>query len=330
MRARIAAGLLLGLVIAGVVGAKWWDRQILKPGPLPGSRTILLPRGAGLNDIADRLEEARIIRDGRLFQLAAWTLGQGRSLKAGEYAIPAHVSLRDLVQILASGRVVVRKVTIPEGLTVRQTLATLAEAEGMEGTIAPETVKEGELLPATYNYVWGDERGRLVVRMRSAMAETVERLWRERQPGLPLATPAEAVTLASIVEKETGRPDERARIAGVFFNRLKAGMKLQSDPTVIYAVAEGRDLGRPLTRADLRQPHPYNTYTIEGLPPGPIANPGRAALEAVMKPAETDALYFVADGTGGHAFARTLDEHNRNVARWRRLMREKGHQVPDD
>lgn len=330
MRARIAAGLLLGLVIAGVVGAKWWDRQILKPGPLPGSRTILLPRGAGLNDIADRLEEARIIRDGRLFQLAAWTLGQGRSLKAGEYAVPAHVSLRDLVQILASGRVVVRKVTIPEGLTVRQTLAALAEAEGMGGTVAVEAIKEGELLPATYNYVWGDERGRMVVRMRAAMTETVERLWRERRPGLPLATPAEAVTLASIVEKETGRADERARIAGVFFNRLKAGMKLQSDPTVIYAVAEGRDLGRALTRADLRQPHPYNTYVIDGLPPGPIANPGRAALEAVMNPAETDALYFVADGSGGHAFARTLDEHNRNVARWRRLMREKGQQVPDE
>ena len=330
MRARIAAGLLLGLVIAGVAGAKWWDRQILKPGPLPGSRTMLLPRGAGLSDIAERLEEARIVRDGRLFQLAAWTLGQGRNLKAGEYTVPAHVSLGDLVQILASGRVVVRKVTIPEGLTVRQTLAALAEAEGMEGTVAAEAIKEGELLPATYNYVWGDERGRMVVRMRSAMTETVERLWRERQPGLPLATPAEAVTLASIVEKETGRASERARIAGVFFNRLKAGMKLQSDPTVIYAVAEGRDLGRPLTRADLRQPHPYNTYMIEGLPPGPIASPGRAALEAVMKPAETDALYFVADGTGGHAFARTLDEHNRNVARWRRFMRERGQQVPDD
>ena len=330
MRARIAAGLLLGLVIAGVVGAKWWDRQILKPGPLPGSRAMLLPRGAGLNDIAERLEEARIIRDGRLFQLAAWTLGQGRSLKAGEYAIPAHVSLRDLVQILASGRVVVRKVTIPEGLTVRQTLAALAEAEGMEGTVAAEAIKEGELLPATYNYVWGDERGRMVVRMRAAMTETLERLWRERRPGLPLATPAEAVTLASIVEKETGRADERARIAGVFFNRLKAGMKLQSDPTVIYAVAEGRDLGRALTRADLRQPHPYNTYVIEGLPPGPIANPGRAALEAVMNPAVTDALYFVADGSGGHAFARTLDEHNRNVARWRRLMRERGQPVPEE
>lgn len=330
MRARIAAGILLGLVIAGVAGAKWWDRQILKPGPLPTNRTVLLPRGAGLSEIADRLEEARVVVDRHIFQLAAWTLGQGRALKAGEYAVPSHASLRDVVQLLASGRVVVRKVTIPEGLTVRQVLATLAEAEGMEGTVSAEAVKEGELLPATYNYVWGDERGRMVVRMRAAMTEMVDRLWRERQPGLPLATPAEAVTLASIVEKETGRADERARIAGVFFNRLKAGMKLQSDPTVAYAVAEGRDLGRPLTRADLRQPHPYNTYMVDGLPPGPIANPGKAALEAVMKPAETDALYFVADGSGGHAFARTLDEHNRNVARWRRLMRERGQPIPEE
>lgn len=330
MRARIAAGLLLGLVIAGVTGAKWWDREILKPGPLPTSRTVLLPRGAGLGEIADRLEDARIVADRRIFKLAAWTLGQGRALKAGEYAVPAHASLRDVVHLLSSGRVVVRKVTIPEGLTVRQTLAILADAEGMEGTVAAEAIKEGELLPATYNYVWGDERGRMVVRMRAAMSELVERLWRDRQPGLPLATSAEAVTLASIVEKETGRTDERARIAGVFFNRLKAGMKLQSDPTVAYAAAEGRDLGRPLTRADLRQPHPYNTYMIEGLPPGPIASPGRAALEAVMKPAATDALYFVADGSGGHAFARTLDEHNRNVARWRRLMRERGQAVPED
>ncbi len=330
MRARIAAGVLLGLVIAGIAGAKWWDRQILNPGPLPASRTVLLPRGAGLSEIADRLEAARVVADRRIFQLAAWTLGQGRNLKAGEYAVPAHASLRDVVQLLSSGRVVVRKVTIPEGLTVRQTLATLAEAEGMEGTVAAEAIKEGELLPATYNYVWGDERGRMVVRMRAAMAEMVERLWRERAPGLPLTTPAEAVTLASIVEKETGRADERARIAGVFFNRLKAGTKLQSDPTVAYAVAGGRDLGRPLTRADLRLLHPYNTYMIEGLPPGPIANPGKAALEAVMKPAETDALYFVADGSGGHAFAKTLDEHNRNVARWRRLMRERGQPVPEE
>jgi UPF0755 protein len=330
MRARIAAGLLLGLVVAGVAAAKLWERHLLQPGPSPSARTILLPRGAGLAEIGERLEEARLVRDRRLFQLAAWTLGHARDLKAGEYRVPAHTGLRDLVTLLASGRVVVRRLTLPEGLTVRQAAAVIAEAEGMEGNV-PDGLKEGELLPATYNYVWGDERGRMVVRMRAAMTELVERLWRERAPDLPLKTPAEAVTLASIVEKETARADERARIAGVFYNRLKAGMKLQSDPTVIYGLTQGGgDLGRPLTRADLRLPGPYNTYLNDGLPPGPIANPGRAALEAVLKPEATDAFYFVADGNGGHAFARTLDEHNRNVQRWRRLMRERGQPVVED
>jgi UPF0755 protein len=328
MRMRIAAGLLLGLVVAGVVGAKWWERQIVKPGPAPIARTILFPRGVGLAEIAEKLENDGLVQHRYIFQAAAWILGRGRDLKAGEYAIPPHASLRDIVNILGSGRVVVRRVTIPEGLTVRQALAVIAAAEGMEGTVSGDAIKEGELLPATYNYVWGDERGRIVVRMRSGMAELVERTWRDRAPNLPISTASEAVTLASIVEKETGKPSERPLIARVFYNRLKQGMKLQSDPTVAYGIAPGGDLGRPLTRADLRQPHPYNTYVIDGLPPGPIANPGKAALEAVAKPAETDALYFVADGNGGHAFAKTLAEHNRNVAQYRRLMRERGQPLP--
>lgn len=327
MRMRIAAGLLLGLLVAGVAGAKWWDGQIVKPGPLQITRNIVLPRGAGIAEIGERLEEARAVSDARIFQLDAWTMGRARELKPGEYSVAAHSSLRDIVNLLASGRVVVRRVVIPEGWTVRQALAALTQAEGMEGN-APEGIKEGELLPATYPYVWGDERGRVIVRMRAGMTELVQRLWRDRAPGLPLKTPAEAVTLASIVEKETGRADERARVAGVFLNRLKRGMKLQSDPTVIYALSQGAEFGRPLTRADLRAPHPYNTYTTEGLPPGPIANPGRASLEAVLKPLATDDLYFVADGSGGHAFARTLDEHNRNVARWRQLLRDRGQPVP--
>lgn len=330
MRMRIAAGLLLGLVVAGVVGAKWWDRQIVKPGPAPIARTILFPRGVGLAEIAEKLENDGLVADRHVFRLAAWTMGRGRDLKAGEYAIPPHASLRDIVNILGSGRVVVRRVTIPEGLTVRQALAVIAQAEGMEGTVSGDAIKEGELLPATYNYVWGDERGRIVVRMRSGMNELVERTWRDRAPNLPISTAAEAVTLASIVEKETGKPNERPLIARVFYNRLKQGMKLQSDPTVAYGLAPGGDLSRALTRADLRQPHPYNTYVIDGLPPGPIANPGKAALEAVAKPAETDALYFVADGNGGHAFAKTLAEHNRNVAQYRRLMRERGQPVAED
>ncbi len=328
MRMRIAAGFLLVLLVAGVVGYKWWERQVVKPGPAPIARTILFPRGVGLDEIARKLEDDGLVSHRYVFQFAAWTLGHGRNLKAGEYAIPPHASLRDIVNILSSGRVVVRRVVIPEGLTVRQALAVLASAEGMEGTVSADAIKEGELLPATYNYVWGDERGRMLVRMRSGMADLVERTWRERVPNLPIATAAEAVTLASIVEKETGKPSERPLIARVFYNRLKQGMKLQSDPTVAYGLAPGGDLGRPLTRADLRQPHPYNTYVIDGLPPGPIANPGKAALEAVAKPAETDALYFVADGNGGHNFARTLAEHNRNVAQYRRLMRERGQPLP--
>ncbi len=330
MRMRIAAGALLVLLVAGVVGAKWWDRQIVKPGPAPIARTILFPRGVGLTEIAEKLENDGLVPHRYIFQAAAWTLGHGRALKAGEYAIPPHASLRDIVNILASGRVVVRRVVIPEGLTVRQAVAVLASAEGMEGTVSADALKEGELLPATYNYVWGDERGRMLVRMRSGMNELVERTWRDRAPNLPISTAAEAVTLASIVEKETGKPSERALIARVFYNRLKAGMKLQSDPTVAYGIAPGGELGRPLTRADLRQAHPYNTYVIDGLPPGPIANPGKAALEAVAKPAESDALYFVADGNGGHAFARTLAEHNRNVAQYRRLMRERGQPLPPE
>lgn len=329
MKARIVAGVLLSLVVAIFFGWRWWDGYIRRPGPLPRTHNIVLPRGSGLSEIAGRLEASGAVGDGRLFQLTAWTLGHGRDLKAGEYAVPAHASLRDIVLLISSGRVFVRRLTIAEGLTARQALAQLAEAEGMEGAV-PDGIREGELLPATYNYIWGDERGRLIVRMRSAMAETLDRLWRERVPGLPLATPAEAVTLASIVERETGRADERARIAGVFYNRLKRGMKLQSDPTVIYALDPTGDIGRPLSRADLRLNSPYNTYVIDGLPPGPIANPGKAALEAVMKPAETDALYFVADGTGGHAFARTLEEHNRNVVRWRTLMKQRGQPVPED
>lgn len=328
MRMRIAAGLLLGLVVAGVVGAKWWDRQIVKPGPAPIARTILFPRGVGLAEIAEKLENDGLVAHRHVFQLAAWTMGRGRDLKAGEYAIPPHASLRDIVNILGSGRVVVRRITIPEGLTVRQAMAVIAAAEGMEGTVSGDAIKEGELLPATYNYVWGDERGRMVARMRSGMNELVERIWRDRAPNLPISTAAEAVTLASIVEKETGKPNERPLIARVFYNRLKHGMKLQSDPTVAYGLAPGGDLNRALTRADLRQPHPYNTYVIDGLPPGPIANPGKAALEAVAMPAETDALYFVADGNGGHAFAKTLAEHNRNVAQYRRLMRERGQPLP--
>jgi UPF0755 protein len=223
--------------------------------------------------------------------------------------------------------VVIRKLTIPEGLTSTQIRDILAKAEGLSGS--PLTAPEGSLLPETYDYAWGDTRAGLIRRMAAAQRTTLEALWRERQTGLPLTGPREAVILASIVEKETGAASERARVAAVFHNRLRRGMRLQSDPTIIYALTGGKTrLGRNLNRADLAIDHPYNTYRIKGLPPGPIANPGRAALIAVLNPVKSTELYFVADGSGGHAFAKTLKEHNRNVAKWRRLLRRTGKRPP--
>jgi UPF0755 protein len=223
---------------------------------------------------------------------------------------------------------VVRRLTVPEGLTSAQVIARLAEAPGLEGDAGPVPA-EGTLLPATYPYTWGDSRAQMVRTMADAMRRTVRSLWATRAAGLPFETPEQAVILASIVEKETGIAGERPRIAGVFVNRLRQGMRLQADPTVAYGVgaAEGslaKGIGRALTRSDLRLAHPYNTYLVAGLPPGPIANPGRAAIAAVLQPAATDELFFVADGSGGHAFARTYDEHRANVARWRAVERSRG------
>jgi UPF0755 protein len=224
-----------------------------------------------------------------------------------------------VLSLLREGRTVVRHLTIPEGLTTVEILALLDDAPGLSGDRSPPA--EGTLLPETYNYSWGDSRAGMMARMQKAMAETLAKLWASRAAGLPLATPEAAVTLASLVEKETALAAERPRVAGVFVNRLRLGMRLQSDPTVVYALTAGKGpLGRELTRADLEVPSPYNTYRIDGLPPGPIANPGRAAIAAALQPLASRELYFVADGSGGHAFASTLEEHNRNVTRWRKLQ----------
>jgi len=231
----------------------------------------------------------------------------------------SHDDPQQALRIVVSGQTVTRTLTIPEGLTSREIVARLRQAPGLTGEIA-EVPDEGDLLPETYHYERGDSRSELMARMREAMDRTLDALWPERAEDLPFDSRLEAVTLASIVEKETAVPDERALVAGVFVNRLARGMRLQSDPTVRYALTEGEaELGRPLTRADWRIDHPYNTYQNAGLPPGPIANPGRDALEAALNPADTDYLYFVADGSGGHAFAKTLREHNRNVAEWRKV-----------
>ncbi|MCQ4159746.1 endolytic transglycosylase MltG [Roseomonas sp. GC11] len=319
MRRFLLAACALVLLAGG--GGAWWAREhYLSPGPLPQPAAIVVERG-GTDTIARTLAERGALREPWLFPAAVWlTRGEG-PLRAGEYLFPAGASLREVLEVLRSARPVQRRLTLPEGLTARQMAALITQAEGMAGDTP--AFGEGELLPETYAYQWGDSRAALVRRAGVAMRETLERLWKERAEGLPLASARDALVLASIVERETGVREERARVAGVFLNRLRRGMPLQSDPTVAYAAAEGGTLDRPLTRADLDRDHPFNTYRNRGLPPGPIASPGVEALRAVLQPAATEDLYFVADGSGGHAFARTLEEHNRNVARWRAIERQR-------
>jgi UPF0755 protein len=284
------------------------------PGPLAESRAVVVPRGAAAG-LADALAEAGVVRDARLFRLAL-LIERGDRLHAGEFAFPAHASLRQVIETLRHGKPVAHHVTIPEGLTSREIAALLARAPALVGdALAPA---EGSILPATYDYSWGTPRAALLQRAQAAMRGALAAAWAGRTPGLPLANPEQAVILASIVEHETAKLAERPLVAAVFLNRLRQGMRLQADATVVYAASGGAGaLDRKLSKADLALDDPYNTYRINGLPPGPIDSPGLAALQAVLHPAPSDALYFVADGRGGHAFARTLDEHNHNVAHWR-------------
>lgn len=322
MRRLSAILFLLLVLVAGLAAGGWWYAQTryAAPGPLAEPTQLVIPRG-GSTEIAAALAERGVIADPREFVAAAWiTRGEG-PIRAAEFAIPAGVSLQDLLGILRRGRPVQRRLTIPEGLNAQQIAALISRAEGLTGEMP--ALEEGEVLPETYAYQWGDTRAAVLRRATQAMEATLAETWASRAPELPLASPREALILASIVERETGQPEERARVAGVFINRLRRGMPLQSDPTVAYAAADGGVLDRPLTRADLDREHPFNTYRVRGLPPGPIASPGRESLRAVARPEGTEFLYFVADGSGGHAFARTLDEHNRNVANWRRIERER-------
>ncbi len=309
---------LLGVVFTAVF--VWAYAQFVRPGPLAAPKTVIVSRGAGLDDIAAQLTAAGVLPDSLVFRVGAWLSGRDKSLRAGEYLFAARISPRQAVALLQSGKTVVRRLTVAEGLTTTQVLAQLNRTEGLEGDL-PSPPGEGALLPETYHFSYGERRDAVVTRMRAAMDDTLARLWDSRAPGLPLKSPREALILASIVEKETALPEERSRIAAVFLNRLGKGMRLQSDPTVAYALTGGRGpLGRPLSRADLKTPSPFNTYLIDGLPPGPVCNPGRAAMAAVLNPVATEDFYFVADGTGGHVFARTLGEHNRNVVRWRKFQ----------
>lgn len=309
--------LLLGMIaVGGTLG--WGYAQFTRPGPAQIDRSVVLAKGSGLKDIAERLNEAGVIDLPLVFRVGVRLAGWARGLRAGEFHFPAQTSMLGAAEILRLGITVVRRVTVPEGLSSTQVVALLQQTEGLRGDV-PKVPAEGTLLPETYHFSHGDKRAILLSRMTEAMNATLAKLWPLRDQDLPFANPGEALILAAMVEKETSLPEERPRIAGVFVNRLRRGMRLQSDPTVVYGLTRGRaPLGHPLRRSDLDRPTPYNTYRIPGLPPGPIANPGRAAIEAVLHPTASDDLYFVADGTGGHAFAPTFAQHRRNVRRWRR------------
>ena len=323
---RLLAAILVVLVIgiAGLVALRWWlETESLAPGPAPEATTVIVARGSGSQQIAAQLAGAGAVASSWLF-LAELTLAHSPSLKAGEYAIGPHATMAAIIEMMHRGQVVEHKLTIPEGLTSKQIVTLIDGAEAMRGQLL-RTPPEGSLLPQTYFYLYDDPRDALLMRMSAAMTETLNALWAARAPDLPIADKAQAVILASIVERETALAVERPHVAAVYENRLRQHMRLESDPTVIYAVSQGLGtLDRPLTRADLATANPYNTYANEGLPPGPICNPGRASIAAVLHPTASDDLYFVADGSGGHAFAKTLAQHNKNVEKWRQFLKIQG------
>ena len=292
-----------------------------RAGPAADDRTVIIPSGATLKSAAALLERHGVLEVKAAFYWTARLSGAAGDLQAGEFLIPAGASQSEILNILLTGKTVLHKITFPEGLTSAQVAALLLEEEKLTGEIK-ELPGEGTLLPETYLFERGDSRSDILRRMAENRDRLLEDLWADYDFSLPFMSIGEAVILASMVEEETGIAEERTLIAAVFLNRLKRGMRLQSDPTVIYGLTGGVPLGRPILLSELERDTPYNTYIHTGLPPGPIANPGRAALEAVFNPAHSDALYFVADGAGGHVFADTLDQHNKNVRKWRRFQRE--------
>jgi UPF0755 protein len=317
----IFTGLLL-LILAGGTVLYFGKKKLETAGPLERDRSVVIPPKKGLREIADPLKNEGVIDQTLPFIAGAKFLGVGDELKAGEYLFEAHSSMAKVLQTIVEGRSIQYTVTIPEGLTSAQIVQRLRDSPVLTGEIK-EVPPEGSLLPETYKVTRGWTREQILQRMAAQQKRLLDDIWAKRSPDLPVKTPQELVTLASIVEKETGKADERARVAGVFVNRLKKRMRLQSDPTIVYGLMGGKGpLGRPLLKVEMDEPNPYNTYQIDGLPPGPIANPGRASLEATAHPMKTKELYFVADGTGGHVFAETLEEHSKNVAHWRGVEKQ--------
>ncbi|BAQ17605.1 protein YceG like [Methyloceanibacter caenitepidi] len=325
---RLFDGLFNFVVIVAVLVASFFyflRVEFDRPGPLQVSTIFAVPKGASTTSIANRLTEEGIITDRRIFMAAIFYFmrlkGEG-TLKAGEYQFDKQATMREVLNTLVDGKSVQYRITFPEGWTSQQIVERISANAELDGAVT-EIPPEGSLLPDTYSFGTKDSKEDILQRMQAAQRKFLAQVWEERDPDIMVKTPEEAVILASIVEKETGIAEERPRIAAVFNNRLRKGMRLQSDPTIIYGIFGGSGMrDHPITKDELKQENPYNTYQIDGLPPTPIGNPGRAAIEAVLKPAKTDEVYFVADGTGGHIFSTTLAEHNRNVAKWRKIERE--------
>jgi UPF0755 protein len=313
---------VLAVAIASVSVLMWTQHRLHEPGPLNADKVVYIVPGTESSDVIGTLERDGVIDSPFLLNATLWVEGNHSKVKAGEYQFKQAASLRDVIDTLVSGKQVLHNITIPEGLTSEQIVERLKENDVLIGDVI-EIPKEGSLLPETYKELRGTVRVNVIREMQDHQRRLVDQIWAHRTANLPLHSPYELITLASIVEKETGKADERPRVASVFVNRLRKGMRLQSDPTIVYGLTGGKgSLGRGITESELEKPTPYNTYLVDGLPPGPIANPGRAALEAVANPSRTRDLYFVADGTGGHVFSETLDQHNRNVQRWRQIEKD--------
>lgn len=323
----VSALTTLAAIAAVLIVAAMWLYQ--GPGPAAKSgeiTSVVLRKGASLPEIASTLERGGVIRSSSILMTAAKLSGAARSLKAGEYEFQSRASMAQVLDAIRHGRIVRHQVTIPEGVTSDMAVDILMRSKVLTGVVP--TPPEGSILPETYQVERGEDRSAVLQRMMDDRDKLVDSLWAHRQKGLPFTTKDEAVTLASIVEKETGLASERPRVAAVFVNRLRTGMRLGSDPTIIYGLTRGRPLGRGILLSELQRQTPYNTYLIDGLPPTPIANPGRAAIAAVLDPPDTKELYFVADGTGGHVFAKTYAEHEANVARWRQVERNRAVKAP--
>jgi UPF0755 protein len=315
---------LVVISIAGGAALFFGKQRFETPGPLAEDKVVNIPRGLGIRDISDLLQREGVIDQPYVFMGGIIALKARGELKYGEYQFTQRASLAEVVDTIVEGKVVQHALTVPEGLTSEQIVARLLETDALTGQIK-EIPHEGTLLPETYRFTRGMARELIIQRMQQAHRRVLQEVWEHRMQDLPVKTPEQLVTLASIVEKETGRADERTRVAAVFVNRLKTRMRLQSDPTIIYGLTGGKgSLGRPILKSEIEQPTPYNTYVIDGLPPGPIANPGRASLEAAANPARTKELYFVADGAGGHVFSDNYAEHQKNVVRLRGIEHSNG------